>query len=530
MACAAFACGAETVKSSFSDVVLGSEAWDSSGRPLNPAQAAQPPEPQSYMAQYYVGRTHLGLEQYQLAAEAADRALALAPPEAKADVTKLVETIKARQLAVRAAQEAAQALTDGMLGKAARLYEEAWNANQENLELGLKVAELYVHKLAQPLDAGRVLRQVRRIATGDLAVRADAMIKELAFPLRLAAKAALAKARAAKELTEQQRFIQQAYEADPDFVEIYQFWVKIAAQGDDESEMKRVITELARRNQSSPEYLAKLPDLARWLAMPSFREFLVDIIGAAHVERLAATDAVDPKNAEDQPREIEDLAMRLMPIAPGRFTMGSNAGDEDEKPVHAVVISRNFWLGQTEVTQAQWAAVMASNPSYFKGENLPVEQVGLEECLEFCRKLTERERSAGRLSPEYAYRLPVEAEWEYACRAGTTSEFAGNLNAMVWQKDNSGGTTHPVGQKQPNAWGLYDMHGNVWEWCGDLKRTYTSAVVIDPVGEEAGPYHAYRGGSWFYGAALCRSALRTNGAAGVRGYILGFRVALSVVP
>lgn len=222
--------------------------------------------------------------------------------------------------------------------------------------------------------------------------------------------------------------------------------------------------------------------------------------------------------------------MRLMPIAPGRFTMGSNAGDEDEKPVHAVVISRNFWLGQTEVTQAQWAAVMGNNPSYFKGENLPVEQVGLEECLEFCRKLTERERAAGRLSPEYAYRLPTEAEWEYACRAGTTSEFAGNLNAMAWQKDNSGGTTHPVGQKQPNAWGLYDMHGNVWEWCGDFKRTYTSAEVIDPVGEEAGPYHAYRGGSWFYGAALCRSALRTNGAAGVRGYILGFRVALSVVP
>jgi hypothetical protein len=145
-------------------VVLGSEAGESSGRPLNPAQAAQPPEPQSYMAHYYVGRAHLGLEQYQLAAEAADRALALAPPEAKEDVSKLVETIKARQQAVRAAQEAAQALAGGMLGKAARLYEEAWNANQENLDLGLKAAELYAHKLAQPLDAGRVLRQVRSIA------------------------------------------------------------------------------------------------------------------------------------------------------------------------------------------------------------------------------------------------------------------------------------------------------------------------------------------------------------------------------
>lgn len=191
-----------------------------------------------------------------------------------------------------------------------------------------------------------------------------------------------------------------------------------------------------------------------------------------------------------------------------------------------VHISQPFWLGKTEVTQAQWRAVMGFNPSYFQGNNRPVERVSWHEALEFCRRLTERERVAGRLPEGYVFTLPTEAQWEYACRAGTTGTHAGNVADMGWINVNSNTQTHPVAQKQPNAWGLYDMHGNVWEWCLDRYGHYPGGTQIDPQGAETGVGRVYRGGRWGNSANFARSAYRLADPPEHRGVSLGFRVAL----
>ena len=156
------------------------------------------------------------------------------------------------------------------------------------------------------------------------------------------------------------------------------------------------------------------------------------------------------------------IGMEFMLIPAGTFMMGSEKGYADEKPQHRVTISRPFYLGKYEVTQAQWEAVMGNNPSRFDGRNNPVEQVSWEDVRVFIARLNAHEGHT-------RYRLPTEAEWEYAARAGSTSAYsfgddAARLGQYAWYGDNSGKTTHPVGQKLPNAWGLHDMHGNVWEW------------------------------------------------------------------
>ena len=197
-----------------------------------------------------------------------------------------------------------------------------------------------------------------------------------------------------------------------------------------------------------------------------------------------------------------------------------------------MTLTKGYWLGKTEVTQGQWEALMGSNPSNFKGADGPVEQVSWEDAMQFCRKLTERERAAGRLPEGYEYMLPTEAQWEYACRAGTTGPFAGSgsLEAMGWYTDNSGNTTHPVRQKQANAWGLYDMQGNVWQWCRDWFGNYPGAGVTDPSGPFSGAGRVLRGGGWGNTAQNCRSADRGRGSPGSRSSDIGFRLALSSVP
>jgi formylglycine-generating enzyme required for sulfatase activity len=185
--------------------------------------------------------------------------------------------------------------------------------------------------------------------------------------------------------------------------------------------------------------------------------------------------------------------MTLVPA--GEFQMGSDSPEAapDEQPVHTVLISKPFWLGKTEVTQALWQAVMGSNPSKFKiGDNYPVEETRWEWCWDFIASLNQMLGSD-------LFRFPTEAEWEYACRAGTTGERYGELDAIAWYLDNSGGCTHPVGLKQPNAFGLYDMLGNVWEWCRDIYNfPYPSGYLIDPVVLEfpGRGGRVYRGCSW----------------------------------
>ena len=229
--------------------------------------------------------------------------------------------------------------------------------------------------------------------------------------------------------------------------------------------------------------------------------------------------------------ELENRRRRdgFVLIPAGEFMMGSENGSGDEEPIHKVKISRPFEMGKCQVTQAQWRAVMMgdkwwaklmrNNPSRFEGANLPVESVSWDDAQEFIKKLNAK-------NDGYLYRLPTEAEWEYACRAGSTGDYAGDLEEMVWHSGNSAGKTHPVGEKKPNAWGLHDMHGNVWEWCMDWYSSdyYKQSPSVDPTGPSTGSYRVGRGGSWSYLALFCRSAYRNWFAPSVRTGILGFRL------
>jgi formylglycine-generating enzyme required for sulfatase activity len=228
-------------------------------------------------------------------------------------------------------------------------------------------------------------------------------------------------------------------------------------------------------------------------------------------------------------------------IPPGSFMMGSTNGDADQKPVHQVTINYSFYKGKYEVTQAQWQKVMENNPSNFKGDNLPVEQVSWNDAIAFIARLNAQ-------NDGFRYRLPTEAEWEYACRAGTTGDYAGDLDAMAWYSANSGDTrlsgkwyydklkpnnnrTHPVGTKLPNAFGLFDMHGNVWEWCQDWYHDSYNVAPTDGSAWLSGgeqKYRVLRGGSWDYNAESVRSASRLANTPVDRNEDYGFRV-LAVV-
>lgn len=319
---------------------------------------------------------------------------------------------------------------------------------------------------------------------------------------------------------------------------------------------------------------------------------------------LAATTFVFVDLAHAEQRIIPDLNLKLMPIPAGIFVMGSPASEvgrrDNEGPQTKVIISHPFWLGQTEVTQDEWRAVMGTDVAqqvqkmladdtlydlggkqlqtlrdYYRQQkdgsdslmfntagNAPIYFVSWDEAQAFSRRLTERERTAGRLPVGYEYRLPSEAEWEYACRAGTTeATYAGNLvikgqyfvpvlDAIAWYGGNSsvgyigkgrdtsswpekqypGGTAaqRAVATKMPNAWGLYDMLGNVWEWCDDrYSRLLPGGKVRDPHGPQSGSARVWRGGSYSYGSpGECRAASRTGAIPTMRVSDLGFRVAL----
>ena len=216
------------------------------------------------------------------------------------------------------------------------------------------------------------------------------------------------------------------------------------------------------------------------------------------------------------------IVFRLIPG--GSFMMGSPSSESgrasDEGPAHRVMISKPLYVGKFEITQAQWQAVMGNNPSDFKnsGSDAPVEQVSWNDCIEFCRYLCHLEGV-----PTMTFRLLTEAEWEYACRAGTMGPYAGDLGWMGWYKGNSGEKTHKVGVMSPNAWGLYDMHGNVWEWCQDWYGDNLPAAITDPRGPTSGSYRVLRGGSWCSEASDCRSAGRNWSGPGRRGGNGGFR-------
>jgi len=281
--------------------------------------------------------------------------------------------------------------------------------------------------------------------------------------------------------------------------------------------------------------------LAALKGPPADREVAQSPGGGARTEtaslplRLAAVPQAPARKPEPRPGEIaivwlgQGVEMQFAWVPSGTFLMGSpveEAMRHDDEMQHQVTLTRGFHLGIHPVTQAQWRAVMSNNPSRFKAAERPVESVSWDLCVDFCKKL--RQKTGKR------FRLPTEAEWEYACRAGTSTAYHNGtgleaLRQVGWcsydDKQGSAKETKPVRQFQPNAWGFYDMHGNVWEWCHDWYGPYEKEGK-DPVGPGFGTGHVLRGGSWFYGPRYCRSARRVRIDAGPRYADFGCRVLL----
>jgi formylglycine-generating enzyme required for sulfatase activity len=226
--------------------------------------------------------------------------------------------------------------------------------------------------------------------------------------------------------------------------------------------------------------------------------------------------------------EVRNLGgIEMVWCPPGEFLMGSPTSEADrrnDETQHRVTLTTGFWMAKTETTQGQWVSVMGDNPSTFKGMDLPVETVNWDDVQGWLGKMNERHP----LPAGWKWELPTEAQWEYACRAGTETAYAGVLTNMAWYADNSGLKPNPVGAKQANAWGLHDMHGTVFEWCRDWYGDYPSGVATNPTGATTGSLRVLRGGSWGSDAALCRSAYRFVVPPDSGLGIIGFRVA--VVP
>jgi formylglycine-generating enzyme required for sulfatase activity len=244
---------------------------------------------------------------------------------------------------------------------------------------------------------------------------------------------------------------------------------------------------------------------------------LMHVVGTAvggQDSPVAGSERTDMKGSEHRKEISFDLGngvkMEFVLIPAGSFVMGNDEGDAEERPAHKVTISKPFYMGKFKVTQQQWAAVMGKNPSHFQGAQNPVERVCWEDCQALLKKLNEKLAAS-----DVTFSLPTEAEWEYACHAGSNSQYAfGDSDAMLadygWFEGNADGRTHPVGEKKPNAWGLYDMQGNVWEWCADWYDGdyYKTSPAVDPSGPASGASRVLRGGSWGDPAPYCRASYR----------------------
>jgi formylglycine-generating enzyme required for sulfatase activity len=281
--------------------------------------------------------------------------------------------------------------------------------------------------------------------------------------------------------------------------------------------------------------------------------FTAEIINIENASQLAG-DFVNYRAMGDGLKLMAELGAKLTGVAAalagnipanmvlvegGTFQMGNANGDNDEKPVHTVTV-KSFYMGKYEVTQKEWTAVMGNNPSNFKGDNLPVEQVSWNEAVEYCNKLSLKEGlvpayrgSGNNITCDFSatgYRLPTEAEWESAAKGGNKDyisyEYSGgnSIDGVAWHGGNSGNRTHPVGTKQANSLGLYDMSGNVWEWCWDWFGSYSGGSQTDPLGASSGTNRVLRGGSWLDDAASVRSAYRGFNTPSGRGGDLGFRL------
>ena len=274
-------------------------------------------------------------------------------------------------------------------------------------------------------------------------------------------------------------------------------------------------------SQKTKDFVEK--KMGGWEQIPTLKCNMEDFV-------LAKLDSGMPEPGERMVKTVDGIEYAFRWCPKGSFTMGSKyysewkqverksiyEFDEDQ---HQVKLTEGFWMLETEVTQTMWKHIMGNEPSHFKGPQNPVEQVSWSKCEEFCQKLSAK--VGGIVS------LPTEAQWEYACRAGSEKAYAGNLAAMAWYgEDKYHGSTHQVGLKQPNAWGLYDMHGNVWEWCRDWYAGYRTTNQPNPNGPNNGKYRVNRGGSWASEPGACRSASRDSNIPEDESPSIGFRPVL----
>jgi len=286
---------------------------------------------------------------------------------------------------------------------------------------------------------------------------------------------------------------------------------------------------------------------------------LFSLAGPTDVTSDIETNEGDAASGDNQLASItNEYGMVFVYIPPGEFLMGSPLDESGRQPnehQHKVILSKGFYMMTTEVTQKQWIAVMGDNPSAFNdcGSDCPVENVAWTEVNQFIERLNNQEKMKFERSREnqpaddlknrtsdteqdrpghMRYRLPTEAQWEYACRAGSRGwyYFGGDiwdLNEYAWYKNNAGEKPHPVARKKANAFGLYDVHGNVWEWCLDYAGPYPTKISIDPSGRTKGSFRVARGGSWYYPALEARSANRLYLPSDIGNYNVGFRLVMT---
>jgi len=480
---------------------------------------------------------------FSAAEDYAKLALAKAPEARQAEMKEMLGVIEEKRGFEKLERDGDEAFGNGLMAKAAESYRKAYLLFPQQGKVGLRAAEIYAETLNRLIDAAVLWQKIAVTADAPSAAAAREALGQHRSDLDRLAATRLA---AAKQAGNTDQMLQLT-EAFPQQLELR---LELAAAFAAKRDAANTVRQLVQANKlglkanvvmKRPEFFALLESEG---SGGEFTRFLEDAFGGEIVTGLReeGQGAVRAARAEAEQKEraarspvgknyrVAPLALDLIWIAPGTFQMGSTDGNDDERPVTRVTLSRGFWLGKTEVTQAQWQEVMGNNPSTFQGATRPVEHVSWDEAMQFCERLSERERAAGRLPEGYGYTLPTEAQWEYACRAGTTGRYAGDLDAMGWYSANSGSQTQPVARKQANAWGLHDMHGNVWEWCLDRHGNYPGGSVTDPSGASSGSGRVFRGGCFFDSAVLCRSAGRLWNVPGGRFRFLGFRLALSFSP
>lgn len=478
---------------------------------LGAAQEAIRVNPDQFKAYYYAAFALYRRDLLSQAKTYAQQALERAPAADKADVQRLLDAIAGKEGFSEQVRIGDEALEQGLIAKAATAYARAWEAVPAREDIGLKAAKLWVERLDNPAEAAPILNGiVAAPKDAEVSSQATQMLKTLRPALERIFNAALQDGQnflKQKQPAEAIKALSKAQRTLPDRQEAHLHPARAYAQQNNLDQTIKELSQMLKKGRVTIGDLSKHSEFRKLSGNQRFLTFITDALGGEAADQLGKQNSVGTFDDKDFVR-----------VSAGEFMMGSERGD-DEKPVHRVRISQGFELGKYEVTQAQWEAVMGQNPSHFKGASLPVGSVSWEDVQRFLERLNEKDDS-------FVYRLPTEAEWEYACRAGSSGDYAGSLDAMAWYEGNSGKETHPVGQKQPNAWGLYDMHGNVWEWVQDWygESYYGGSPMTDPRGPGTGSDPVMRGGSWHHLAVGCRSAIRGDDAPGDRDVYLGFRL------